>query len=156
MVPPSSCLHPYTHVFTDWCVKGCYPSDHTPMSTPLLKWRSVSILTQEWGGGVALMMASWSGDMHNYLHAHAPLTYMYTHVLKHLHMTGWLPMAGNGPVPYRPWDPRAPNEWCWPHTAAGSSVCQASRHGWPHYMYMVNAHNRDPLILVIMERKWMT
>ena len=37
MVPPSSCLHPYTHVFTDWCVKGCYPSDHTPMSTPLLK-----------------------------------------------------------------------------------------------------------------------
>ena len=26
-----------------------------------------------------------------------------------------------------------------------------SRHGWPHYM--VNAHNRDPLILVIMESK---
>ena len=26
-----------------------------------------------------------------------------------------------------------------------------SRHDWPHYM--VNAHNRDPLILVIMESK---
>ena len=26
-----------------------------------------------------------------------------------------------------------------------------SRHGWPHYM--VNARNRDPLILVIMESK---
>ena len=26
-----------------------------------------------------------------------------------------------------------------------------SRHGWPHYM--VNAHNKDPLILVIMESK---
>ena len=125
--------HPHASIHTHTCLRtgGCYPSDRTPL---LVYWPCN-------GNGevgcerVALMKASWSGDMHNYLHAHASLTYMYmyTHVLKHPHMTGWLPIAGNGPVPYGPRevvasiprDPRAPSEWCWPHTAAGSSVCQA-------------------------------
>ena len=43
------------------------------------------------------------------------------------------------------------------HTLQLDTLCAKprrwSRHGWPHYMCMVYTHNRDPLTLVIMERK---
>ena len=102
--------HPHASIHTHTCLQTGVWRVATLLTTPLCPphyWNDALLVYWPRNGDVgcervALMKASWSGDMHNYLHAHASLTYMYTHVLKHPHMTGWLPMAGNGPVPYGP------------------------------------------------------
>ena len=102
--------HPHASIHTHTCLRTGVWRVATLLTTPLCPphyWNDALLVYWPRNGEVgcervALMKASWSGDMHNYLHIHASLTYMYTHVLKHPHMTGWLPMAGNGPVPYGP------------------------------------------------------